>query len=234
MRLGCIYLVAHVDSGRVYVGKTVKSPRRRWGQHVAAAGRGSDFYLHRAIRKFGVESFVLCVLAADVPEADLVEFEREMIAAYCADAPQSGFNLNSGGTGGAMTGEAERRRLAGLRSPRFKEQRSLKYSGEGNPFAGRRHSAKTRLILSEAAKGKPNAKKGTHISADTKRKISSIWAGKASANEVVSMYGAGLDVDGIAKDLRIGRSSVYRWLNKAGVVQERLRVNGRYVRGRAV
>src|SRR5216684_301529 len=58
-RMGCVYLLTCLPTGKYYVGKTVKTVRVRWQEHVADVKRGHRGcpYLHAAIRKYGPENF---------------------------------------------------------------------------------------------------------------------------------------------------------------------------------
>jgi len=48
-----LYLVRNLIDGSMYVGKTIKTIRRRWQNHLAAAERGRiNTYLANAIRKY--------------------------------------------------------------------------------------------------------------------------------------------------------------------------------------
>lgn len=96
--VGFIYLVTSLVDGKVYVGLT-KLIKKRWGEHLSAARKGSQYPLHRAIRKHGVQNFVVtCIETVTTNREDLLAAEIKHIAAYGCTAPK-GYNLTSGGEG---------------------------------------------------------------------------------------------------------------------------------------
>lgn len=53
-----LYRIVHLDTGREYIGITSRKPRERWTQHKTESRRGKcTSYIHRALRKYGVEAF---------------------------------------------------------------------------------------------------------------------------------------------------------------------------------
>jgi len=85
-------------TGRKYVGLTGLVPKR-WGEHLSAARTGSQCPLHRAIRKHGVENFVVtCIETVTTSREDLIAAEIRQIAAHDCLAPK-GYNLTPGGEG---------------------------------------------------------------------------------------------------------------------------------------
>ena len=95
---GYIYLVTNLVDGKVYVGLT-KLIKKRWGEHLSAARNGSPYPLHRAIRKYGPQSFVVtCLETVITNREDLLAAEIRQIAAHDCTAPK-GYNLTLGGEG---------------------------------------------------------------------------------------------------------------------------------------
>lgn len=90
---GCIYLVRYMD-GRVYIGQYCKpDPAGRWRRHVREATNGSQIYFHRAIRKYGADSFrVETVCVCDLAALGALEaYYAEQYDAYVWNYP-GGFN----------------------------------------------------------------------------------------------------------------------------------------------
>lgn len=111
-----IYCHTNRVNGKRYVGQTVYSMEKRWGDHVAAAKRGEwgSRVFNRAIRKHGVDAFdhqVLEVVSTQ-EEADL--YEILWIEQLTCRVPH-GYNLQSGGGGQGLL-HADTKRLIGKAS----------------------------------------------------------------------------------------------------------------------
>lgn len=80
---------------------TTSSIQERWKQHIQALNRGIDYALYQAIRKYGVENFIVEELE-EVPNEYLNDREKYYIATiktYIKDG--KGYNLTRGGEGGS-------------------------------------------------------------------------------------------------------------------------------------
>ena len=98
--MGKIYKIRHIESGRLYIGQTIYSLRRRFNQHIKNAySAGSHCYnshLQKAIRKYGAEAFEI----EEIEKCDdslLDEREKYWIKFY--DTVHKGFNMAYGGAG---------------------------------------------------------------------------------------------------------------------------------------
>ena len=96
-----LYLVTNIIDGTMYVGKTARTIADRWNDHLSRVRRGSEFHLHRAIRKYGVENFTiepLVLLESDFSdEVSLNDGERLMIRLLRKSSRL--YNLTDGGEG---------------------------------------------------------------------------------------------------------------------------------------
>ena len=83
-------------SKKTYVGVTSKSLARRKCQHISAAKAGSDYTLHRAIRKYG--EALQWDIVAEVESFDEAKIlEKALIKKY--DSYKTGYNMTLGGDG---------------------------------------------------------------------------------------------------------------------------------------
>jgi GIY-YIG catalytic domain len=57
-----LYLITNLVNQKVYVGQTISGIKRRWSSHKSAARHGSPWIIHKAIRKYGSESFAIQLL----------------------------------------------------------------------------------------------------------------------------------------------------------------------------
>lgn len=80
----------------VYIGKTVHF-YKRMNYHKNAK---PNYYIHRAISKYGWDNFKVEKIIVNVPEEDLDNLERAYIAVENTKAP-NGYNLTDGGDGGS-------------------------------------------------------------------------------------------------------------------------------------
>lgn len=107
------------ETDKSYIGQTEYTAERRWLQHVRSARRGSELLLHRAIRKYGEESFSHYVLEKTKTRAEANVAEARWIEYFRSDS--IGYNLDAGGASHnthpdtkAKIGAFHRQRLAAM------------------------------------------------------------------------------------------------------------------------
>ena len=91
--LGSIYLITCNKNNKRYVGQTGKDPKVRFREHISDAKRGSEFPLHRAMRKHGIDAFTFETLCK-CPIENLTNMEAyyaEIFESYRWDSP-GGYN----------------------------------------------------------------------------------------------------------------------------------------------
>jgi group I intron endonuclease len=92
-----VYLLENKVNGKAYVGCTTKTPEWRWRKHVHAANRDDGFPLHRAIKKYGPESFELSVLERLETRDEMHASEVGWIGALGTRDIGNGYNVMPGG-----------------------------------------------------------------------------------------------------------------------------------------
>lgn len=94
----CFVYMATSPSGLSYIGVSV-DPNRRWLAHKNAAIRGSQLAIHRAIRKYGAESFLhQIVFEAKGENSQAICFRAEKtLIEFHATLHPNGYNLLKGG-----------------------------------------------------------------------------------------------------------------------------------------
>ena len=77
-----IYKITNMINNKVYIGETTRTMNVRWHQHKARA-KDSQYteYLYRAIRKYGIENFIIEELTQCADE-DRFKIETEYITKY--------------------------------------------------------------------------------------------------------------------------------------------------------
>lgn len=180
---GVIYALRRSGTTEIrYVGKTMKPPHVRLGEHKKEARGRGHAYLHKWLRSIDLD--VELVVLEEVAGDDLDQREREWIASL-RDAGVRLTNLTEGGTGGdTFTGRkhtpetrakmSESRRK---RPPMSEEQRAR--------MRGRRHSPEVIAKISAA-------KKGRSLSAEHRAAISAGQMGRPLSAEHRAAISAGV------------------------------------------
>ena len=89
------YLVTNMVNQKCYVGYTRQGLKKRFRQHLSSARTGSDYPLHRAIRKYGEKAFVIDSLSHHSRLDLACKQERKLIKEY--NTFGSGYNCSPGG-----------------------------------------------------------------------------------------------------------------------------------------
>lgn len=107
-----IYLLRNTVNEKTYVGKTTKTPEKRFRQHVLASKRIKT-HLYNSINKHGEENFVIEVLEV-VQDRNLLDYKEK----YWIAKLKPEYNMTSGGEGGNTTGKytEERKRERSTKS----------------------------------------------------------------------------------------------------------------------
>ena len=154
IRTGIIYGYTNLESGRMYIGKTLY-PKQRWKAHRYGkykTGWHKDY-------QNNPDKYEYSVIEYDVPEDKLDE--REIFWIKFFDSYNNGYNLTEGGntTRGYKHTEEYKSYMSKLHSGSgnpFYNNHSL--SGKNHPMYGKKHSEETRKKISEASnhKGEKN------------------------------------------------------------------------------
>ena len=96
---GIIYKITNIATDKIYIGQTIHKLAYRWNNHIKAAKRGSKTYFHKAIRKYGKDSFIIEQIAEASSKEELNRLEITYIQKYNSLVP-NGYNTSTGGEGG--------------------------------------------------------------------------------------------------------------------------------------
>jgi group I intron endonuclease len=154
-----IYIIINKLTNHRYIGMTSKTLSERWSLHKADARRNKPWHLHRAIRKYGEDNFVIELLE-EAPASsfeDLGKIETSWIKKLKPE-----YNMTAGGEGHAgipMLGE-KNGMFNKNHSEESKEKMRMNRKGKGgktgefNPrygkpgtFLGNTHTEETKLKM---------------------------------------------------------------------------------------
>lgn len=107
MTLNYIYKITNKTNGKIYIGKTTYTIAYRWIQHISAATSDKEkddynYLLHKAIRKYGADNFVVEVVEEVEDESKLSLREMYWISHYNScilEEDSNGYNMTYGGEG---------------------------------------------------------------------------------------------------------------------------------------
>jgi len=100
---GLIYKITNKHNGKVYIGKTIQTLRRRWQQHQTDARlKRKKTFLIFALNKYGINNFKIEKIEGAYSEKSLNELEMKYIKHYKSNAfrytnPAFGYNMTNGG-----------------------------------------------------------------------------------------------------------------------------------------
>lgn len=156
---GIIYGWYNTLTDMWYIGQTIDE-ECRFKRHIYyAINKKDNNRFHNALRKYGLENWVYCVLEDNVLKENLNMRETDWIEYY--DSFYSGYNLTSGGDTNVIISEETRRKLSN----------SLKGRNVWNK--GKHHTEETKRKISESSKGK-------HHTEETRRKLSKLHGKKVN------------------------------------------------------
>lgn len=124
-----IYLLTNRTNGKYYVGQTTQPLCDRLRQHAADAQRKTG-RLQQAIRKYGIDTFDVEILARASSYAELDELEKLWIAISGADKSGIGYNSTSGGKRFHMTDEVRSKLSAAHAGKHLSEAHKAKLRGK--------------------------------------------------------------------------------------------------------
>src|SRR5271166_1321773 len=91
-----VYNIKNTINGKLYVGIT-NNLNARWNKHVYDARGNSSCVIHRAIRKYGENNFILDVIQECENKEELLKQEQILIQQLQSHVSQGGYNETWGG-----------------------------------------------------------------------------------------------------------------------------------------
>jgi len=180
-----VYLIRNTVNNKVYIGKTVHTLAQRWPCHVSSAKAGSNYYIHRAIRKYGIDVFEVNEICSAKTEADLLAIERIIIEQFKSNNPQYGYNMTEGGEGtsGIKRSPETITRLKESHLGYKRSEESKRAQSEAQ--RGRKYPLEWRKAISDSLKGRTGSygNRGHKHSDETKNKMRKAKIGYVFSDE---------------------------------------------------
>lgn len=155
-----LYRITNLLNDKVYIGQSNKE-KERWRQHKYFARQEAPVqYIHKAMKKYGVENFVYEVIAMCKNQKDADETETMLIKQYDSRNKNFGYNVAPGGDAPWNRGLPK----------------------EFNPLTGMPRSEKTKEKISQGSLGKIMPP----CSEERKKKMSSMYSGRILPDEWIN------------------------------------------------
>jgi group I intron endonuclease len=166
-----VYVITNENNGKVYVGSTIYSLRRRMGRHRAMLRGNRHFnrHLQQAWNKDGEGAFHFGILEVCEPN-ECQKRETWWIREKRAVEARYGYNFCPSGGGSKGFKHSEESKTL------------MKITNKGKRL-GKKHTLESRAKMSRAKKGKPGSRTGAVLPQETKDKIRLGNTGKKHTDE---------------------------------------------------
>lgn len=141
---------------KVYIGITKNKPCQRWSN---GNGYKTQQLMARAIEKYGWDNVKHEILFKNLSKEEAQKKEIELIAQYKSTDRAYGYNFDYGGNLRGPVSEETKAKLSQFNlgkvmSPEVRAKISQTTKGKAAYWYGRRHTEKTKKLISENRKGK--------------------------------------------------------------------------------
>ena len=157
-----IYKATNKLDGKCYIGQSTFDLDKRKGEHLRGSRRQRPkYYLHRAIKKHGMDNFEWAVLAECDTRDEMNKTEMKFIEQYKSLAP-NGYNSIMMALGGDLFSQFSETKMERIRK-RISEgtlkgiansNKSWSHFGKENSMYGRKHSPESIEKMRRNRKGK--------------------------------------------------------------------------------
>ena len=208
-----VYKITNKTNQKSYIGITTRALSQRWAEHCGASRKGSNKAIHKAIRKYGPENFLIeSIDNSSKTLEELYQKEKEYIKQYNTFQSHQGYNCTDGGDYFIMTSEERLKRSKRLLGHKLSDEtkRRISETKKQNPriitdeyrqkisrtSTGRVFSAESIEKRAQKLRGQTRTKEqkqkmgaqniGRKLTEDHKRKISQ--SGKNKTNKPFIMF----------------------------------------------
>lgn len=139
-----VYKITNILDNKLYFGITKCSLQKRWNEHKCKSKCGKT-HLYYAIRKFGINNFIIEEVFKCNTEHEMYELEIDLIKKYKTNNPKFGYNNSSGGE-------------LSSKGKKLSNETKLKISKFQKERLREPHSEETKLKMKLASKGRDMSK----------------------------------------------------------------------------
>lgn len=190
--VGIIYKITNLINGKIYIGQTIQSLKRRFNNHKATSNSDSPKqYIHRAIRRYGFSNFI-CEEIEKCSSSLLNEKERFWISEYKSNISEIGYNLDNGGLSIGRLSEESKRKIGEANR------------GEKSGWFGKNHTEEQKEKISRANKGRKLTKEQISKMVSSIKKVPIVCIN----NEVIYP-----SISEAARELGLSKGNIYNVLN---------------------
>ena len=101
--MALIYKITNNINHKIYIGKTTRTAKIRWQEHLQEAKTNKSLSpLHLAIKEFGINNFTIEIVEDNISEELINEKEKYYIQKYNSCNQDIGYNILPGGDGGRV------------------------------------------------------------------------------------------------------------------------------------
>ena len=139
-----VYKITNIINDKLYFGVTQQEVKIRWQQHKCNSNKKS-YYLYNAMKKYGIENFIIEVVFEANTKKEMLEKEIELITLFKTNNRLYGYNNSTGGESsrkGCKLTLEQRKKISEYQKTRIR-----------NP-----HSKETKTAMSLSAKGRDMSK----------------------------------------------------------------------------
>jgi len=170
-----VYIITNKANGKVYIGVTKCSLRKRWNEHICAANKGTKkTFISRAISKYGKDMFTMELFKKCDTESEMYATEIMLITKYNSNDRSNGYNNSVGGeisSKGMRHSPETRAKISATQSNKKRQPHSIQAKESMRLAALGRD-------MSKAVAASVLKRRGVPLSKETRNKLSAIKIGK--------------------------------------------------------
>lgn len=139
-----VYKITNIINDKLYFGVTQQELKIRWQQHKCNSNKKS-YYLYNAMKKYGIENFIIEVVFEANTKKEMLEKEIELITLFKTNNRLYGYNNSTGGESsrkGCKLTLEQRKKISEYQKNRKRKP----------------HSKETKTAMSLSAKGRDMSK----------------------------------------------------------------------------